>query len=106
MWYHLFLFIKMINYYFRKRENKMINIKENKELNILNHSCAHLMAQAIKHLYPNALFWVGPVIEEEFYYDNDINDNAITEEDLEKIEKKKKKISKDGKRIIRQELTK
>ena len=41
----------------------MINFKEDKELNVLNHSCAHLLAQAVKHLYPNALFWVGPVIE-------------------------------------------
>ena len=55
----------------------MINIKENKELNVLNHSCAHLMAQAVKHLYPNAKFWVGPVIDEGFYYDIDLNRTAI-----------------------------
>ena len=63
----------------------MINIKEDKELNVLNHSCAHLMAQAVKHLYPNALFWVGPVIEEGFYYDVDLGDKVLGEEDLEKI---------------------
>ena len=45
----------------------LINIKEDEKLNILNHSCAHLLAHAIKHLYPNAKFWVGPVIEEGFY---------------------------------------
>jgi len=84
----------------------MINIKEDKELNVLNHSCAHLMAQAIKHLYPNAKFWVGPVIEEGFYYDMDLGDNIIKEEDLPKIEKVMKKISKDGKRIVRRELSK
>ena len=44
----------------------MINIKEDKNLNVLNHSCAHLLAHAVKHLYPNAKFWVGPVIEEAF----------------------------------------
>ena len=55
----------------------MINIKENERLSIMNHSCAHLMAQAIKHLYPNALFWVGPVIEEGFYYDIDLGDNDL-----------------------------
>ena len=49
----------------------MINIKENEKLNMLNHSCAHLMAQAVKHLYPNAKFWVGPVIDSGFYYDID-----------------------------------
>ena len=84
----------------------MINIKEDKELNVMNHSCAHLMAQAIKHLYPNALFWVGPVIEEGFYYDVDLGDVVIKEEDLERIEKEMKKISKDGKRIYREEISK
>lgn len=84
----------------------MINIKEDKDLNILNHSCAHLMAQAVKHLYPNAKFWVGPVIEDGFYYDIDLGDIVIKEEDLPNIEKEMKKISKDGKRIIRHELSK
>ena len=84
----------------------MINIKENQELNILNHSCAHLLAQAVKHLYPNAKFWVGPVINEGFYYDIDLGDEVIKEEDLPKIEKEMKKISKDGKRIVRHELAK
>ena len=83
----------------------MINIKENERLSVLNHSCAHLLAQAIKHLYPEAKFWVGPVIEEGFYYDMDLGDNKISEEDLEKIEKEMKKISKDGKRIYREELS-
>ena len=84
----------------------MINIKEDKNLNPLNHSCAHLMAQAIKHLYPEAKFWVGPVIEEGFYYDVDLGDKVLTEEDLEAISKEMKKISKDGKRIVRHEITK
>ena len=84
----------------------MINIKENEKLNILNHSCAHLMAQAVKHLYPNAKFWVGPVIEDGFYYDIDLGDDVITESDLPKIEKEMKKISKDGKKIIRHEISK
>ena len=84
----------------------MINIKENENLNILNHSCAHLLAHAIKHLYPNALFWVGPVIEEGFYYDIDLGDEVIKEEDLPKIEKEMKKISKDNKLIKRIELSK
>ena len=84
----------------------MINIKENSKLNILNHSCAHLMAQAVKHLYPNSMFWVGPVIEEGFYYDIDLCGDTITEEDLPKIEREMKKLAKDGKRIVRRELTK
>ena len=84
----------------------MINIKENEKLSIMNHSCAHLLAQAVKHLYPNALFWVGPVIEEGFYYDIDLGDKTLLEEDLEKIEKEMKKIAKDGKRIVREEISK
>lgn len=84
----------------------MINIKEDEKLSVMNHSCAHLLAQAVKHLYPNALFWVGPVIEEGFYYDIDLGDQVITEEDLPKIEKEMKKIAKDGKKIIRHEISK
>ena len=84
----------------------MKNIKEDEKLSILNHSCAHLLAQAVKHLYPEAKFWVGPVVEEGFYYDIDLGDKSITEEDLPLIEKEMKKISKDGKRIVRHELSK
>ena len=82
-----------------------MNIKENERLQRLNHSGAHLLAQAVKHLYPNAKFWVGPVIEEGFYYDIDLGNVTLTEEDLPKIEKEMKKIVKDGKKIIRHELT-
>ena len=84
----------------------MINIKEDKELNVLNHSCAHLLAQAVKHLYPQAKFWVGPVIEDGFYYDIDLGDAVIKEEDLPLIEKEMKKLAKDGKKIIRHEISK
>ena len=84
----------------------MINIKENEKLNILNHSCAHLLAHALKHLYPNAKFWVGPVIESGFYYDVDLGDDVLTEEDLPKIEKEMKKIAKSDKLIKRIELSK
>jgi len=84
----------------------MINIKEDEQLNKLNHSCAHLLAQAVKHLYSDAMFWVGPVIESGFYYDIDLGDKVITDDDLELIEKEMKKISKDGKRIVRHEISK
>ena len=84
----------------------MIDIKEHEELSRLNHSCAHMMAQAVKRLYPQAKFWVGPVISEGFYYDIDLGDEVIKEEDLAKIEKEMKKIAKDGKRIVRKEISK
>lgn len=83
----------------------MINIREDEVLNVLNHSCAHVLASAVKRLYPHALFWVGPVIDDGFYYDIDLGDTVIKEEELEIIEKEMKKISKDGKRIYREELS-
>ena len=84
----------------------MIDVKENENLSVLNHSCAHLLAQAISHLYPNAKFWVGPVVSEGFYYDMDLGDKVISEDDFPAIEKEMKKIVKDGKRIVRKEITK
>ena len=84
----------------------MINIKEDKRLNTLNHSCAHLLAQAVMHLYKDAKLWVGPVIDDGFYYDIDLNGKTLTEDDLNKISKEMKKLAKDGKRIYREELTK
>ena len=84
----------------------MINIKEDAKLSVMNHSCAHLLAQAVKHLYPEAKFWVGPVVEEGFYYDIDLGGKTLNEEDLPVIEKEMKKIAKDGKRIVRHEISK
>lgn len=84
----------------------MINIKENERLSKLNHSCAHLLAQAVKHLYPEAKFWVGPVIEDGFYYDIDLGGKTLTEDDLPLIEKEMKKCSKDNKNIVRHEISK
>lgn len=84
----------------------MKDIKNDEKLNMLNHSCAHLLAHAVKHLYPEAKFWVGPVIEDGFYYDIDLGDKSLSEEDFPKIEKEMKKISKDNKLINRIELSK
>ncbi|MEG1596713.1 MAG: threonine--tRNA ligase [Bacilli bacterium] len=84
----------------------MENIKENEKLNVLNHSCAHLLAQAVKELYPKALFWVGPVIEEGFYYDIDLGDNVIKEEDLLTIENKMLELAKKDINIIKEEISK
>ena len=73
---------------------------------ILNHSCAHLLAQAIKNLYPEALFWVGPAIKEGFYYDIDLGENVLREEDIAKIEKEMKRIVAGGEKIVRKEVSK
>ena len=84
----------------------MVNFKEDAELNVLNHSCAHLMAQAVKHLYPNAKFWVGPVVEEGFYYDMDLGGKTLTDDDILAIEKEMKKVAKSGLKIYRREISK
>ncbi|AXP08930.1 threonine--tRNA ligase [Campylobacter hepaticus] len=79
------------------------NSKESLEL--IRHSCAHLMAQAIKSLYPEAKFFVGPVIEDGFYYDFRVASN-IGEEDLAKIEKKMKELAEKKLEIVKYEITK
>ena len=84
----------------------MVNFKEDEQLKMLNHSCAHLMAQAIRHLYPQAKFWVGPVVAEGFYYDVDLGDDVIRDEDVAAIEKEMKKLAKKGDKIVRKEISK
>ena len=66
----------------------------------MRHTCAHLMAEAIKSLYPEAQFFVGPVVEEGFYYDFRVN-QKISEEDLKNIESKMKEIAKKGEKITK-----
>ncbi len=73
---------------------------------VLNHSCAHLLAAAIKELYPNAMFGVGPAIEEGFYYDIDLGDVKLTEEDLPRIEKKMHALSEGALVVTRNEVSK
>ena len=65
----------------------MVDFKNDENLNTLNHSCAHVMAQAIKRLYPQARFWVGPVVKEGFYYDVDLGDTPVNDEAIAAIEK-------------------
>ena len=66
------------------------------ELHIIRHTAAHIMAQAIKRLYPNAIFAYGPATEKGFYYDVDLGDTKLTDEDLTAIEKEMKKITKEN----------
>ncbi len=73
-------------------------------LEILRHSCAHMMAQAIKELYPDAKFFVGPVVTEGFYYDFKV-DAKISDDDLVTIEKKMKEIANRKLKIERYETT-
>ncbi len=66
------------------------------ELHILRHSAAHIMAQAISRLYPDARFAYGPANEKGFYYDVDLGEAKLAEEDLQKIEAEMKKITKEN----------
>ncbi|EHV5871272.1 threonine--tRNA ligase [Campylobacter jejuni] len=90
---------------------KNTNLKEiyfdnsKESLEVIRHSCAHLMAQAIKSLYPEAKFFVGPVIEDGFYYDFRV-ESKIGEEDLVKIEKKMKELAETKIEILKYEITK
>lgn len=72
---------------------------EEKELEVLRHTTAHTMAQAIKRLFPEADFGYGPATERGFYYDVDLGETKLTDEDLEKIEKEMHKIVKENLQI-------
>ena len=69
---------------------------QEEELHVLRHTAAHVMAQAIKRLYPQADFAFGPATQNGFYYDVDLGDTKLTNEDLEAIEKEMKKITKEN----------
>ena len=58
------------------------------------HSSAHLMAEAVQSMFPDVKFWVGPPVEKGFYYDVDLGDNKLSEEDLGKLEKKMNELAK------------
>ena len=87
-------------------EVEFITAESFEAFDVLNHSCAHLLAQAVKRRYPHAKFWVGPAIEEGFYYDIDLGENVIREEDLLGIEQVMREIAKKGEPISRLELSK
>ncbi len=86
---------------------ELITDPNNSELqDVLNHSAAHLLAAAVKELYPQALFGVGPTIEEGFYYDMDLGGVKLTNEDLSVIEKKMRQVAKRNLPITRAVLSK
>jgi threonyl-tRNA synthetase len=70
------------------------------------HSSAHLMAEAVEAAFPGVKFWVGPAIEKGFYYDMDLGDRKITEEDLAALEKKMNELAKQNNRYIRKAISK
>ncbi|HNA41534.1 MAG TPA: threonine--tRNA ligase, partial [Saprospiraceae bacterium] len=70
------------------------------------HSSAHLMAEAVEAMFPGVKFWVGPPIDKGFYYDMDLGDAQITEDDLVKLEKKMTELAKQNNLYTRQEVSK
>src|SRR5215510_6047427 len=70
------------------------------------HSSAHLMAEAVESLFPGVKFWVGPPVENGFYYDMDLGDRKMTEEDLQKLEKKMSELAKQNNSYTRKEVSK
>lgn len=83
---------------------EIITYKDEDGIDIMRHSTAHLMAQAIKRLYKDVKFGVGPVIEEGFYYDIDMEE-SLTPEDLPKIEKEMQRIIDENLEIARQDVS-
>jgi threonyl-tRNA synthetase len=70
------------------------------------HSSAHLMAEAVESLYPGVKFWVGPPVEQGFYYDMDLGDRPIAEEDLRRIEAKMADLIREPHPYVRREVPK
>ena len=70
------------------------------------HSSAHLMAEAVEGMFPGVKFWVGPPVENGFYYDMDLGDTKISEEDLVAIEKKMNELAKKNNKYVRKDIPK
>ena len=81
-----------------------IKTKGKEDIETLRHSTAHVLAHAVTELFPNAKPTIGPVVEEGFYYDFDI-DHHFTPEDVKKIEKKMQEIINKDLKIERMELS-
>lgn len=78
------------------KDGTVAEAAEEQELEVIRHSAAHIMAQAIKRLYPHADFGYGPATEKGFFYDVDLGDTKLTDEDLAAIENEMRKIVKEN----------
>jgi threonyl-tRNA synthetase len=85
---------------------KLVKWDDAQGKNTFWHSSAHLMAEAIEALFPNVMFWVGPALENQFYYDVDFGDTKITDDDLLTIEKKMAELAKQNSTFTRKEISK
>ncbi len=78
------------------KDGTVAECPESEELEVIRHTAAHIMAQAIKRLYPEADFGYGPATEKGFYYDVDLGDRKLTDDDLAAIEAEMRKIVKEN----------
>lgn len=85
---------------------KLLTWNDAEGQNTFWHSSAHLMAEAVESLYPGVKFWVGPALDKGFYYDMDLGDRKMSEEDLLILEKKMNELAKQANRYIRKEIPK
>ena len=85
---------------------KLLTWDDNNGKSTFWHSSAHLMAEAIESMFPGVKFWVGPPVENGFYYDVDLGDRSISEEDLRKLEVKMAELAKQNNTYIRKEIPK
>ncbi len=85
---------------------KLITWDDSEGKNTFWHSSAHLMAEAVESTFPGVKFWVGPALDKGFYYDMDLGDRKLTEEDLAILEKKMQELAKQNNRFLRKEISK
>jgi threonyl-tRNA synthetase len=85
---------------------KLITWEENDGKSTFWHSSAHLMAEAVESMFPGVKFWVGPPVENGFYYDMDLGGRSISEEDLRKLEVKMGELAKQASVYTRKEVPK
>ena len=85
---------------------KFLTWEDDKAKSTFWHSSAHLMAEAVEDIFPGVKFWVGPSLDKGFYYDIDLGDNVIGEEDLKKLEVKMAELAKQNNSFIRKEISK
>ena len=85
---------------------KLITWDDSEGKNTFWHSSAHVMAEAVESIFPGVKFWVGPALEKGFYYDMDLGDKKLTDEDLAVLEKKMNELAKKNNSFIRKEISK
>jgi threonyl-tRNA synthetase (EC 6.1.1.3)/Ser-tRNA(Thr) hydrolase (EC 3.1.1.-) len=85
---------------------KLLTWNDTDGKNTFWHSSAHLMAEAVESMFPGVKFWVGPPVENGFYYDMDLGDRKISDDDLAALEKKMNELAKQNNKYVRKEMPK